>query len=910
MTLTPGTKVGPYEVVGLIGTGGMGQVFRARDARLKRDVALKVLAAAVATDADRRSRFEREAQVLGSLSHANIAQIYGVEDAAGSLVLVMELVEGPTLAEHLRANGVSLEEALSIGRQLCEGLEAAHERGIIHRDLKPANIKIREDGTVKILDFGLAKAMSSAQTRDDVSADSPTVLSPATDIGVILGTAAYMSPEQARGRAVDKRADIWAFGCVLYEMLAGRPVFTGETTTDILAAVIRSDPDWSKLPERVPARIVELLRRCLQAQPKDRLRDIADARYEIERALRTAADRSAETGRSSATDAAEPSRPSTSFGGRILWLIGGAALAAALILIPRALRPNPALVESTVRSIIELPPDTTLAPSRGSAVALSPDARRLVFVGRSKGKVQLYLRALDRFEAQPIAGTDGAANPFFSPDGQWVGFVAEGKLKKVSIEGGAPVALTDARNARGEAWGDANVILITPLNNVGISRLSALGGDKPEPVTTLAGELSHRWPRFLPGSSTVLYSIWNDTGWEPARIVAKRLPDGESKVIVPAGGGYPRYVRDGSRRGYLVYARADGILAAPFDEDRLETTGPIVPVVDGVLTNLSGGAHFDLSPSGTLAYVPGTTGEGDRDLMWVTFDGHATPVLRIHNMSRFWTLSPDGTRVARNNTAGPNRDMWIENLTNGTSVRLTQSNDNYDPNWSPDGKWLVFARGIPFSNIFRRPADGTGVEERLTDSNTNQQPSSISQDGTSVLYNDIDPASGSDIWVLTFPNPAVPIQKTAKPSNAAVRPFIKTNFSEGNGTFSPNGRFVLYQSNESGRFEVYVRPYPEGVRKFPVSIEGGIWSVWSPTGREIFYRGTNNMMMSVAVETASEFRSSKPRPLFDAASYEIIFAVAADGRRLLMMPAIATETSATQIHLVMNFLDELRQRVK
>ena len=505
----------------------------------------------------------------------------------------------------------------------------------------------------------------------------------------------------------------------------------------------------------------------------------------------------------------------------MLWLAGGAALAAALLLIPRALRPAPALVESTVRSIIELPPDTTLAPSRGSAVALSPDARRLVFVGRSKDKVQLYLRALDRFEAQPIAGTDGAVNPFFSPDGQWVGFFAEGKLKKVSIEGGAPVALTDARNARGEAWGDGNVILMTPLNNVGISRLSALGSEKPEPLTTLAtGELSHRWPRFLPGSSTVLYSIWNDTGWEPARIAAKRLPGGEQKVIVPAAGGYPRYVRDGSRRGYLVYARADGILAAPFDEDRLETTGPIVPVVDGVLTNLSGGAHFDLSPNGTLAYVSGTTAEADRDLMWVAFGGQATPVLRIHNMSRLWTLSPDGTHVARNNTAGPNRDMWLENLTNGTSVRLTQSNDNYNPIWSPDGKWLVFARGIPFANLFRRPADGTGVEERLTTTSTNQQPSSISPDGTSLLYSELDATSGSDVWVLTLPSPSPPTQGRTTSTVAAARPFIKTNFSEGTATFSPNGRFVVYQSNESGRFEIYVRPYPEGVRKFPVSIRG------------------------------------------------------------------------------------------
>ncbi len=599
----------------------------------------------------------------------------------------------------------------------------------------------------------------------------------------------------------------------------------------------------------------------------------------------------------------------SSWSNRALWALAGAALAVAALLIPRGSGTNPASFESAIRSIVTLPKDTTLAPSRGSAVALSPDGRLLAFAGRSKDKVQLYVRPLDRFEAQAIAGTDGAANPFFSPDGKWIGFFAEGKLKKVSLDGGAPVALADARNARGEAWGDGNIILVTPLNNVGISRISALGGDKPEALTTLVtGELSHRWPRLLPGNSAVLYSIWNDTGWEPARIVARRLPGGEAKVIVPAGGGYPRYVRESGRRGYLVYGRSDGILAAPFDEDRLETTGSIVPVVDGVLTNLSGGAHFDLSVGGTLAYVPGTTTESDRDLVWVTLDGHATPVLRIHNMSRFWTLSRDDTRVARNNTAGPNRDVWIDNLTNGTSLRLTRSNDNFDPIWSPDGKWLVFARGIPFANLFRRPTDAGDVEEQLTTTKKNQQPSSISPDGASLLYNEIDAVTASDIWVLTLPSTPITGQKAS--TDLAARPFIKTSSSEGTASFSPNGRFVLYQSNESGRFEVYVRPYPEGVRKFPVSIDGGIWPVWSPSGREIFYRGTNNMLMSVQVETASEFRSSRPRALFDATPYEIIFSVASDGKRLLMIPTVVAETAVTQIHLVTNFLAELRQRVK
>ena len=886
----------------------MGQVFRARDTRLKRDVALKVLVESIGRDPDRRSRFQREAQVLGSLNHTNIAQIFGIEDAGGEPVIAMELVPGPTLSEHQHGRALPVAEALTIARQLCEGLEAAHERGIVHRDLKPGNIKLRDDGAVKILDFGLAKALSDSEAREDATSDSPTVLSPATEAGLILGTAAYMSPEQARGRVVDKRTDVWAFGCVLYEMLTGRPVFAGETTTDILAAVIRSEPDWSKLPVGVPSRMVELLRRCLQANPKDRLRDIGDARYEIERALHGGTTESqSERGSSTLVPARAAGSSSPS---RVLWALMGAAVAAGiLILLPRTSETGSSTVASSIRSIVTFPAETTLAPSRGSAVALSPDGRMIAFVGRSKGRTLLYVRPLDRYEFQQLAGTDGAANPFFSPDGKWLGFFADGMLKKVAIEGGTPVAVAEARNARGEAWGDDNTILMTPLNNVGLSRVSALGGDKPVALTTLKeGELSHRWPRILPGGSAVLYSIWNDTGWEPARVAVRPMPTGEPKIIVPAGGGYPRYVRDTGRRGYLVYARADGVLAAPFDEDRLDLTGPAVPVVDGVLTNLSGGAHFDISSNGTLAYVPGIQTEGQRDLVWVTRDGMVTPVLKIHNMSRFWSLSSDGTRVARNNTAGPNRDVWIEHLTNGTSLRLTQSNDTYDPIWSPDGTWLVFSRGIPYSNIYRRPADASDVEERLTNTDKNQQPNQISADGRSLLYNEIDPASGSDIWVLTIPDPVTPIKKGE--ITAPARPFIKTNHSEGNATFSPDGRFVLYQSNETGRFEIYVRPYPEGVRKFPVSSSGGIWPRWSSTGREIFYRSTGNVMMSATVDTSGEFQSGKPQALFDAAGYEIIYSPSPDGRRFLMMPGVAAEASATQLNLVTGFLSELRNRVK
>lgn len=542
---------------------------------------------------------------------------------------------------------------------------------------------------------------------------------------------------------------------------------------------------------------------------------------------------------------------------------------------------------------------------------MSPDGGRLVYAGRSQGKVQLYIRALDRFESQPIAGTDDAANPFFSPDGRWVGFFAEGKLKKVSLDGGAPVAITDARNPRGEAWGEGNTILLTPANNAGISRVSALGG-KLEPATSLrVGELSHRWPRLLPDGSTVLFTIWNDTGWEPSRIAAQRLDGGEPTIVVEGGGGYGRYIRDDDAgRGYLVYARSEGLLAAPFDESRLALAGQAVPVIDGVITNLSGGAHFDLSPSGTLAYVPGTLGEADRDLVWVTLDGKAEPALRVRSMSQVWMLSPDGGRVVRNNTAGPNRDIWIEDLVRRTSTRVTNSTDNFNAVWSSDAKWVAFARGVPFANIYRRPTDGRDAEERLTSSSNNQRPSSVSRDGASLAYTEFDPISGSDIWIVTVPGTfSAPASAPSNPITAVARPFVKTNFSEGNAVFSPDGRWLAYQSNESGRFEIFVRSFPEG-QTFPVSTDGGIGPMWSPTGREIFYRGTDGKMMVTSVDTSPAFQAASSRVLFDATSYENFFNVSPDGRRLLMMKVIATQQSATEIHLVLNFLAELRQRVR
>jgi len=859
-----GRTLGHYEIVGKLGEGGMGAVYRARDTTLGRDVALKLLPEFVAGDGEKIARLEREARLLASLSHPNIATLHGLEESNGLKYLVMELVPGETLAERISRGPLRIEECLGIFRQIAEGLEAAHEKGIVHRDLKPANVIVTSEGRVKVLDFGLAKAVAEEAPSADLS-KSPTLTREGTELGVILGTASYMSPEQARGKTLDRRTDIWSFGCVFYEALTGRKAFSGETVSDILAAILEKEPDWTALPARTPVKICDLLRWCLQKDPHRRLRDIGDARIEID----------------------EPSEsPVTLPRHRYLpWAVAALLLG---IAVWSWLRPEAEPERAVSRLTVTLPPEQALTWINDPSVALSPDGRRLVYVGGSGKERKLYVRLLDQLEARPIPGTEGAMTGFFSPDGEWVGFyTTAGKLKKVRLDGGLPIALCDAPDPGGASWGSGDSILFSPGVVSGLSRVSASGGS-PSVVSTLdpsQGEFSI-WPEILPDGKTALFTILTGTGIP--RIGLLSLETGESRVLLE-GGSFARYVPT----GHLAYVSEGVLLAAPFDLERLEVTGEPVLILEGVWTNPTfGTAHFALSLDGTLAYVPRFAAE--RTLVWVDRKGIVRPMTEARWAYGAPQLSPDGQRVA----VTIEDHIWVYDMVRDALSRVT-----FGPNqeiwaiWTPDGSRLTFRTDDP-ANIFWQPADGSGEAERLTTSENWQSPTSWSPDGKTLVHTDSAPSAQSDIGLLTF---------DGEPRSS---PFLETPFIEGGGVFSPDGRLLAYVSDESGRDEVYVRPFPGQGSKWQISNEGGRQPVWARTGREIFYRN-GDKMMAVAVETEPTFRAGKPALLFEgqflgSGSQFHQYDVSLDGQRFVM---VQVAKHSTQIHIVQNWFEELKERL-
>ena len=890
MALQPGTRLGPYEVTAQIGVGGMGEVYRATDTKLKREVAVKVLPSALASDPERLARFQREAEVLASLNHPNIAAIYGLEEAESTKALVMELVEGPTLADRIAQGAIPVDEALPIAKQIAEALEAAHEQGIIHRDLKPANIKLRPDGVVKVLDFGLAKALEPAGSSPGLS-QSPTITTPAmTQAGVILGTAAYMSPEQAKGKTVDKRSDIWAFGAVLYEMLSGRRAFDAEDVSETLAAVLRAEVNWTLLPQALSPALRTFLVRCLQKDPKQRIRDIGDVSLALKGAFETAA---AQT-----TDAVAGPRLQ-------VWQRPMPAVIAALLVavvsslgVWSLMRPAPQPPAPLARFSIPLAPDETFSYIGRHVVALSPAGTHVVYTVNNG----LSLRPVDQLQATPVSGTEAEArSPFFSPDGQQVGFYAAGQLKRVSISGGAPVTLAEAANPWGASWGADNMILYGQ-GPQGIWRVAGTGGTPEQVIPVEDGEQAHG-PQLLPGGEWVLFT-WRPAGvtsWDQAQIVMHSLATNERIVLID-GGRDARYLPT----GHLVYGLNGVLLAVPFDLETRQVTGGAVPLVEGVRDAgaLTGAVQFSIAATGSLVYVPGSAG-AQRSLVWVDRQGREARLAAPPRTYEYPRLSPDGTRVALD-VRDQEEDIWIWDLARETLTRLTfdPDPDRY-PVWTPDSTRVVFSSTADGQfNLYWKAADGTGTVDRLTESANSQYGSSFSPDGESLVFRENQSDTGQDLRVLSLAG------------DRGVETLVATEFAERNAELSPDGRWMAYQSNQSGQMEVYVRPFPNvDDGQWQISTSGGTHPLWASNGRELLYR-RGDALMTVAVQTEPSFTPGTPEVLFEGDYYRALigrnYDVSPDGQRFLMITAGggAEDTSAAaSIVLVQHWLEELRRLV-
>ena len=877
MPLLPGTRVGPYEILAPIGAGGMGEVYRARDTKLGREVAIKVLPEVFATDPERMARFEREAQVLASLNHPNIAAIYGVENRA----LVMELVEGETLKGPL-----PLDTALHYARQIADALEAAHEKGIVHRDLKPANIKITDDGGVKLLDFGLATVTQASVPAPSDPTISPTLPMSMTQAGMILGTAAYMAPEQARGKAVDKRADIWAFGAVLYETLTGAKAFSGEDVAEVLAAVIHKEPDLTSLPPGVRS-VVE---RCLRKDPRQRVRDIGDVRLAL-------------------NEPPPPQEPPRKGRNPVLPWVVAALLALSFAIALALLWPRPQ-DRPLMRLPVELGANAVLegVSTNNSTFALSPDGSRLVYsLKGADGQARLAVRRLDQAEAVVLAGTEGAVVPFISPNGQWIGFSAGGKLKKVSAEGGAVTVLCDAPNFRGGAWTEDGFIIAALDTHGPLVRVTGTGGFY-KPFTELdkaAAEATHRWPQVLPGGKAILFTSHTNTGnYENATIVAQSLATGQRSVLLK-GGSYGRYVP----AGYLLFVHSGSLIAAPMDAERLKLTGEPMPVLEAVASNaVSGGGGFDFARTGLLVFQ---SGQSLHHESVYEISNSAAPQLVATFAGAFTLrLAPDGRRIALSVDQGSSRDVWIYDLERGTRTRLTFQGNSANPIWTPDGRVIVYAAQLAGSHEIQSVrADGTGDIARLYSSAGDLQLGSFSPDGKRLAFTIQAAGTSSDLWTMPVEQLPGGNLKAGQPE-----PFLKTPFNEQDADFSPDGRWIAYASDETGRFEIYVRPFPGPGGRWQVSNGGGSFPVWSRKAHELFYLESDHVIVTSYRVSGESFTAEKLRTwtehFLNPSAYRR-FDLTTDGKRLLQLrPLISPdEKPPTELTFLLNFFDELRRRV-
>jgi Tol biopolymer transport system component/tRNA A-37 threonylcarbamoyl transferase component Bud32 len=897
MSLAPGTRVGPYAIAAPLGAGGMGEVYAARDRSLNRNVAIKILPAAFATDPDRLARFTREAHTLAQLNHPHIAHVYGFEDSGGVKALVMELVEGPTLADLLTGGAIGIADAIDIARQIADALEAAHDLGIVHRDLKPANVKVRPDGVVKVLDFGLAKAMVTDQTHwPDLQAiaDSPTLTSPAmTQVGVILGTAAYMAPEQARGKPIDRRADIWAFGCVLFETLAGRRPFNGETVTDILSAIVSQEPDWTALPSHLPAPVAHLVRRCLQKDPRKRLRDIGEARLVLE-APHAAAD-----------DRGQQARPLTRPHNALLPALAAATLLLALTtgwLVYSRVQPRQPADETVTRFDVQPPnAESALTLVFRPAVALSSNGSTLAFVAATGGIDGVYVRSRGDTIPRLIQGSEGGSSPALSPDGKWVAFFANGKIKKAPIDGEATTIGT-ARDVRGISWTDDGALVLTENSAAPLERMPSEGGPA-QPLTTLAtGERTHRWVDALPGGRRLLFTVGTiaspDT-YDAATIEALDTATGERRVVI-TGAGMARYCGDGR----LLYTKGPGLFSVGFDPERLTTSGTPAQVVPAVARDPStGAAHFACSRDGMLAFVPATSAAEQRHLVWADETGRLEPVNLPPGPHQEVRVSPDGKRAALLAGRTGNGDVWIYEFANATFNRLTFTATNAAPIWSADGRTVYYTSidsGGTASLLMKKPWDGAQEAVALGKIPGRAYAAWVDSAEQTAIIDLVNPASDrGDIVRLG-------IGRTP-----GIEKLVASGANEFATAVSPSGQWLAYNSDETGRSEIWVHDLTGGAR-FQVTSAGGQEPHWSGDGRQLFYASANRLM-AMPIEAGKTFRHGQPRPLFDGIySWGIESGRSYDrdpttARFLLVRPVEAAASQRT-VRMVLGWMLDLQDR--
>ncbi len=886
-----GETLGHYRILEKVGAGGMGVVYRATDTLLERDVAVKVLPEGFARDHERMARFKREAHLLASLNHPGIATIHGLEESGGGCAIVMELVEGPTLAECLHSGPIPLEDALTIAGQIAAALEAAHEKGIIHRDLKPANVKVTSGGKVKVLDFGLAKALVATSGPTNIAA-SPTISEIASRTGVILGTAAYMSPEQARGKPLDRRTDVWSFGCLLYEMLTGKISFGGDTVSDTIAQILEREPDWQALPEKTPQGVRQVLRRCLQKDPQRRMRDIADARLEIEEVLASPL-----SGALAAAPSAAGSRPAWRRNA-VLWVSMIVAAAGvgfgAWVLAHTPPSPHSPLM----RFSVPLPHNEQLGGLDFPSVALSPAGTDLVYVANRGSMSRLFLHPMDALRDAPISGTERALDPFFSPDGLWIGFFADGNLMKISMTGGVPTVLCPAPSGFGAVWGSDNMITFAPTGGSGLMQVSAAGG-APREVTRLnteKGEFSHRWPDLLPDGKTLIFAASAGGSWDDAQIVAQSLKTGERRLLVN-GGTFPHYLPP----GYLAYVRGGSLMAAPFDVARQKVGTPI-PILSRVRESIEGAAQFSFSPLGHMVYVAGGLPGGEHTLVWEDRNKVVEPLAAPAGNYSEPRLSPDGRRLAVTITRNSD-NIWIYDIPTGSFTQLTFEGNNSMPVWMLDGSRVGFASNRAGAvNLFWKQADGSGTDERLTTSEQPQAPCSWSSKIRNLVYVEQSPTTGLDIWSLSING------------EFKSRAILQSPSNETGPALSPDGHWLAYVSDESGRNEVYVIPFTSvsgAQARRQVSTDGGTEPLWNPEGNEIFYRAGDRMMVS-RVSVAANFQAGPPQVLFEGAydtgresrpAYDT-----AHGRRFLMVRTNDSDSVPTGFDIVLNWYEDLKRR--